>query len=127
MVRYKIMDDRGVVFDREIGISWILGTNVVCDEHYKEWLADGNTPDPADPPPPPPVVYKEKNSIIMQIVQAGKYDLAETELAKLPNWQQALWNGAYKIAYDDQLVRQMLADINMDAETVMSSATTFGN
>jgi hypothetical protein len=37
-----------------------------------------------------------------------------------------LWNGAYKIAYDDQAVRAMIAAVGLDAETVMSRTTTYG-
>jgi hypothetical protein len=102
------------------------GTLSKTAKEFQEWLTAGNVPDPADPEPPAQTVYKEKNSIIIQIAQSGKYDLAETELAKLPNWQQALWHGAYKIAYDDTMVRQLLTDIGMNAETVMANATNWG-
>ena len=99
----------------------------VNTEYYQQWLALGNTPDPADPPQPPPVVYKEKNSIITQLIQAGKMADARAILNMPGNEDNKdLWNGAYKIAYDDPSVRAMIAAVGMDAETVMSNATTYG-
>ena len=95
-------------------------------EEFKEWLEDGNTPDPADPPPPAPTVYKEKNSITVQLIQAGKMTQIRAILNMPENEDNKdLWNGAYKIAYDDQAVRGMIAAVGLDAETVMSNAANW--
>lgn len=120
----KISDGgAGVSFDPKGDSSYAM--------EYAEWLSiPGNTPDPADPVPPPPpfIVYKEKNSIIKQIIAAGRMAQARAVLAS-PGMEDSkdLWDGAYKIAYDDAMVRQLLTTIGMNAETVMASATTFGS
>lgn len=96
---------------------------------YTEWLSiPGNTPDPADPAPPTPPLYKEKNSIINQLIAAGRMAGARAILAA-PGMEDKkdLWDGAYKIAYDDQDVRALLRAVGMDDEDVMSKATTFGS
>ncbi len=97
------------------------------NEDLKKFLADGGTIDPADPPSPPAPVYKEKNSIIAQLIAAGKMTAIRAILNMPENEDNRdLWNGAYKIAYDDANVRGMIAAVGIDAETVMSSATNWG-
>jgi hypothetical protein len=52
MAKYKLKD--GGVIDTETGAHI---PNAEDNRHwrfYQEWLAEGNTPDPADPPPPEP-------------------------------------------------------------------------
>ena len=123
MVKYKRIP--GGVKDVENGIG--ISENGTGWQAFLDWCSDGNTPDPADPPPPKPVVYKEKNSIIVQLIQAGKMADARAILNMPGNEDNKdLWNGAYKIAYDDQAVRGMITAVGMDAETVMANATTYG-
>lgn len=92
------------------------------------FLVAGGRIEEADPPCPAAPLYKEKNSIIKQIIAAGKMSQVRA-LLNAPGMEDSkdLWDGAYKIAYDDAMVRQMLTTIGMNAETVMASATTFGS
>jgi hypothetical protein len=54
MVSYKFTDDTNTVVHEisEDGKSY--RSLSIVHPAYREWLAEGNTPDPADPPPPDP-------------------------------------------------------------------------
>lgn len=125
MSDYKIMGFKSIL-RKEDGINFIEGGGSKEDAEYQQWLTEGNVPDPADQPPPP-TVYKEKNSIQLQLIAAGKMADARAILNRPGNEDNKdLWNGAYKIAYDDQAVRGMISAVGMDAEIVMSNATNWG-
>ena len=125
MALYKITGTG--VWDNEREI-WFDAVHEKLWAEYQLWLSiPGNVPDPADPPPPAPTVYKEKNSIQLQLIAAGKMADARAILNRPGNEDNKdLWNGAYKIAYDDQAVRGMISAVGMDAEIVMSNATNWG-
>lgn len=123
MSRYKLQNESNYVIDQETGES-LINTH----ERYVAWLAvPGNIPDPADPPPPPPIVYKEKNSIQLQLMTAGKMAQARAILNS-PGMEdpKSLWEGSYKVAYNDADVRNLIKAVGMDDEDVMSKATNWG-
>lgn len=52
---YKLLQD-GYVKDLIEG--WVIPPGHYRYRLYEEWLAAGNTPEPADPPPPPPADWR---------------------------------------------------------------------
>ena len=125
VTRYKMLSESEAK-NLDTGNTFSIHASAGEALSYREWLALGNTPDPSYPVPPP-VIYKEKNSIILQLIAAGKMPAARAILSS-PGMEDSrdLWDGAYKIAYDDASVRGLLTAVGMDAEDVMSRATTFG-
>ena len=111
---------------QELRDGSVAGCVSVTAPEYVVWIEAGNTPLP-EFIPPQSIIYKEKNSIITQLIAAGKMPSARAILAS-PGMEDSrdLWDGAYKIAYDDAAVRGLLTAVGMDAEDVMSKATTFG-
>lgn len=75
MARYKLTLIGAVL--RDDGVSFILGSRFW--QEYQDWLALGNTPDPADqpPPPPPPIDYgtdaATRDNVVDGVVQLRQY------------------------------------------------------
>ena len=51
-MKYKLTENG--VLDTETGAHIPNAEGNRHWQEYQDWLAEGNTPDPADPPPPPP-------------------------------------------------------------------------
>lgn len=85
---------------------------------YEDWLAAGNTPDPADPPPPAPV-YIPRLIIVDRLIAAGKLTEALAAVAADPV-TEARWNAAVEIAVDDPTARALCVSLDLDPDVILA-------
>jgi hypothetical protein len=116
--QYKLMFDGQVC--HVAGPTWFTpGSNNLSDQTYQAWLADGNTPDPADPIPTP-VRYVSKYLIDQRLIAAGKMDAALLAWQSLPEIQQRLWMDAQDIDASNSDIRAFLTALELNPDEILA-------
>lgn len=86
---------------------------------YRDWLAAGNTPDPADPEPVP-VRYVSKYVILQRVAAAGKFAEAMAALGGPGELAYEMWSAAQEIDSSDAQVRALLTSIGLNPDEVLA-------
>jgi len=92
------------------------------NRHYRmiqEWIAEGNTPEPADPPVTPDITSITK----LQFVEWCEANNKLTDLQALLNSDATLmfkWNAATSLVIDNPLVIGAAATLSLDVQAVFN-------
>ena len=84
-MRYKIQGDSITIIGQNIGIP-----KDPDNRHYREyleWLAEGNTPEPADPPPVPVITSVTMRQARLALLQQGLLTQVNNAVASMPGAQ----------------------------------------
>lgn len=80
-------------------------------EAIADWIAAGNTPDPADPPPIPAVVAKKQAKLAL--LQVGLLDTVEAAIAAAPRNVQIEWNDSETVQRNYLVTQMMVAQLGI--------------
>ena len=90
---------------------------------YQQWLAEGNTPDPADPTPPQVPQQVTPRQARLALLQIGKLDAVSAALAAIPDPAQRTaaqieWEYATVIERNSPLVTSLAAGLGLTAADI---------
>lgn len=117
MKKYKWQIENETVLDTETNVSFLINKPSIEVIQFNNWLAEGNTPDAADPEPEI-ITYIPKLAIVDRLITLGK--LADA-LAALNSdaTKKARWDAATEIATDDVDVIAVLTACGVDYTQVL--------
>lgn len=118
-----IVDDDGL-----IRVSFIAGGDDRIHEEFNNWLAEGNTPEPADPPPPPDADWRgfldalRSSTVFAALRGQARLDVGANALAT--ELRLALGEAALGMA-DPESIQVLLGELlpTLDAGQVSEIAT----
>ncbi len=117
-MRYKWLKENEVVLDVENNTTVPVANGTPAAIEFAAWLAEGNTPDAADPEPET-ITYISKLTIMDRLESLGLQTAAVTALNS-DAVKLARWNAATEIAIDDADVIAVLTAIGItDTSTVL--------
>lgn len=76
---------------------------------YQTWLADGNTPQPADIPPVYHATSVSMRQARLQLLALGHLDTVDNAVAQMPRAAQIEWEYATSVDRDNALAAAMCA------------------
>jgi hypothetical protein len=89
---------------------------------YQDWLAGGNTPEPADPPPPTPKAYVPVPLVRARLEDAGKWPAVTTLLFQPANQAMLLKLLTLSEGIDpaDTQARALIQAVGADPDAILA-------
>lgn len=115
-MRYKWLKENEVVLDTENNITIPLGNGTPAAIEFAAWLAEGNTPDAADPEPAE-IKYVPCKDVIERLSALGKYEIVKGAMSEVQ--KDIFFSLKEGIATDDADVIALLTACGVDANQVL--------
>jgi len=119
-MRYKFVSDSVVARIDDDDIIRISCS--INDSAYQAWLAEGNTPEPADPPPVPVITSVEMRQARLALHQQGLLTQVNNAVASMPgelgDKARIEWEFSNAVKRDRPLVQVVAASLGLTSQQI---------